>query len=634
MQVTIYPNIKNTKKPYYTTPEVIVERIRSEKSKTKITVEQLRSEKDPEKRKKIKGELPSICFSGKFTERGNNNLVEHSGLVAIDFDHLGDRLAAFKANICNDKHTYMAFISPSGDGLKVVVKIPPSIKTHQLSCDALSDYYKEETLDSFKDVARVCFESYDPEIYFNPNSDVFTTLKEVETIKRVIETKDIISDFDKIFDNITKWLDKKCEYYQDGNKHSFLVKLASACLRFGIPEYIAIQKAIFKYIHTASSVDPNDFNQIFSRVYKSYSNVACTAHFDLTNTAIETITKTKLSDAIFDISLPLKDVIYLDSVRDSMLQTFHNGRSRGETTYFKTIDEHWRWKRRHLVLMHGIMNHGKSAMIKQLCLIKSIKNGYKWAFFSPEEDTPDDFYDDLVHSYIGKNTQPYYENQMSETEYLRGMDFIKEHFFYIFPEDEAPTPEYINVRFEEVIKKHKVDGCVIDPYNQLDNDIKRAGGREDQYLSSFLTKQKRFAQLNNIFMILITHPKGNLTKNGNGDYACPDVFDLAGGAMWGNKCDDILCTYRPVFSSDKANTDVMFISQKIKKRKLCGTPGDVYLTYDVATNRYYEVMDGSKRTPFEDNKPKQAPLPFHEPKNDDEFFNNLIPSKEVTESPF
>jgi hypothetical protein len=125
-------------------------------------------------------------------------------------------------------------------------------------------------------------------------------------------------------------------------------------------------------------------------------------------------------------------------------------------------------------------------------------------------------------------------------------------------------------------------------------------GREDQYLSCFLTTQKRFAQKHDIFMIVIAHPKGNLTKNGAGDYQCPDVYDLSGGAMWGNKCDDILCTYRPYFSSNKESTIVEFISQKIKKRKLCGSPGNVTLEYDVMSGRYFEVSDGYRFNPLVD----------------------------------
>ena len=222
--------------------------------------------------------------------------------------------------------------------------------------------------------------------------------------------------------------------------------------------------------------------------------------------------------------------------------------------------------------------------------------GYKYAFFSPEQDPPDDFYDDLIHIYVGQNTQHGFANQMPEQEYIKGMDFIKDHFYYIYPENDSPTPEYINARFVEVIKKHKIDGCVIDPYNQLDNDIKKNGGREDLYLSAFLSKQKRLAQQYDIFMVIIAHPKGSLTKTTHGDYEKPNVYDLAGGAMWSNKCDNVLCTYRPYYTSDFTKRDVQFTSQKIKKQKLCGIPGTVELIFKLSSLRYYE-MSGQVELP-------------------------------------
>lgn len=625
--VTIFKNVKDIKNPYYVSIDTIVDRIRNGKSKELL--DKIRTEPDKKKRNELKLNLPSICFSGKFSERKDEALLIHSGLVAIDFDHLGEKLIEFKERIIQDKYTYIAFTSPSGDGLKLIVKIPDSVTTHKLSCAALFDYYSHETLDKFEDLSRVCYESYDPGLYFNPDSDIFTTLKEEQLIKRVIETSDIIVDFDIIFDNLITWLNNKGEYYQDGNKHNFLVKLAAACLRFGLPESVGCQKAIFRLISTASAVDPKDYAELFNRVYRNYSHVACTAHFDKTGKAIETISNTILSDAVLDISLPLKDVIYLDSVRDSMLNSYHSGRARGQSTFFTTIDPYFRMKKGHLILFHGIMNHGKSNFVMQMCLILSMKRGFKWAVFSPEQDPPDDFYDDLVHAYIGKNTQPYFKDQMTEDEFISGMDFIKDHFFYIFPANESPNQEYINNRFEEIVKKHKVDGCIIDPYNQLDNDIIKFGGREDQYLSRFLTHQKKFSQKFDVFMIIVTHPKSGLTKNNQGDYSCPDVYDLSGGAMWGNKCDDIVCIYRPFASSNKSDTTVKFISQKIKKRKLCGDPGEVLLDFNIESGRYMENINGLHTTPF-------LPGITHIPRltNTQSYYEKNESVDELTEMPF
>jgi hypothetical protein len=593
-KVTIFQNARAIDKPYIITIDKVIQRIKDGRSFQIIN--SLRTCTDEKERKKIKLLLPSICFSGEFSKREDKSLIHHSGLIAIDFDHLGDRLPVLKDRLKKDKYTFLLFVSPSGDGLKLVVKIPSSVITHAQSAAALTDYYGDEKLDEFKDVSRICFESYDPDIFYNPDSEIFLTLKEELTVKHRINTTEVIYDFDIIITNIEKWLSSKGEYYQDGNKHTFLVKIFAACNRFGVPLSTAKQLITFKYVSAAGKVDPKDIHAIADRVYRNYGHAACTAHFDKVGKPIETITKKELTYEAIDVSLPLSDVIYLDNVRDSMLHSFKTGKSRGETTHFKLIDEHFRWKRGELTLWHGIMNQGKSTMSMQFLLMKAVFEGYKYACFSPEQDPPDDFYDDLVHMYIGQNTQPYFNNQMTESEYIRGMDFVKEHFFYIYPESDSPTPEYINKRFDEVIKKHKVDGCIIDPYNQLDNDIRKNGGREDLYLSSFLSQQKRFAQQHNIFMIIVAHPKGTLSKKSSGDYEKPNFYDLSGGAMWSNKCDNILCTYRPHYTSDKNDRSVEFSSQKIKKQKLCGIPGDVNMIFKISSMRYHE-MDGQYELP-------------------------------------
>src|SRR5690349_19015464 len=118
-KVTIFQTMFLTKKPYYVDSEAIVNRIRTGKSKA--IVERLRAERDELKQKDLKEQLPAICFSGTFTSRENKSLMVHSGLVAIDFDHLDGDLPKFRAKIDSDRYTHISFVSPRGNGLKVVV---------------------------------------------------------------------------------------------------------------------------------------------------------------------------------------------------------------------------------------------------------------------------------------------------------------------------------------------------------------------------------------------------------------------------------------------------------------------------------------------------------------------------------
>ncbi len=574
--ITIFRNILDTKTPYYVDLQSIYGMIKS--GKYKETIEKIRPLSDKKDRDELKKLLPSICFSGIFTSRTNMGITEHSGLVAVDFDHLPD-YESFWVYITKDKYTHMAFRSPSGDGVKVIVRIPANNLTHRMSCRALLEYYNNEHLDQFEDVARVCYISYDPNIFWNKESAEFTTLRE----EKPTLVKEIIDDHDTIYSKLKIWIEKN-DVYQDGNKYKFLVRLAAACNRFGIPSETASSLMENDYKNAASPVGPKDFEKIVSRVYRSYPNNFSTMCFE-SERLVDKKTHVDTSGEILSTEVGINDVITCEDIKADMWDQFHNGTSRGETTYFDEIDEHWTWKKGEVTLVGGIGNHGKTCFVMQLCLIKAVKEGVKWAVFSPEQNPPKEFFDDLIQSYIGKPTEKHIPGRMSDEEYERGMDFIGKHFFYVYPKDAPPTPKYIRETFVRLIVNKGVRGCVIDPFNQLSIDW--VHGRDDRVISEFLSYEKRFAIEHNIYDLIIAHPNAGITKQIDGNYSCPDVYDFSGGAMWNNKCDNILQVYRPYYTTDKMNTEVIFKSQKIKKQRLVGIPGDCVLSYDRFKGRYY-----------------------------------------------
>jgi twinkle protein len=297
--------------------------------------------------------------------------------------------------------------------------------------------------------------------------------------------------------------------------------------------------------------------------------------------------------------IPIEDIYRVDDVRELMRHEFINGKVRGTTTYFGSIDPHWTWKKKEVTLTYGVMNSGKTEIMLELMLLKSVNEGTKWAIYSPENYPPGEFFDNLIHKLVGKTTDPYWkEYQMSLEEYDKGMDFINEHFFYVYPEEAPATPDHINEKFRQLIFKYGVEGCLIDPVNQLDHDLSKHG-REDLYISDFLRKEKMFANKYDVYKLIIAHPK-TLRKNSDGEYEVPQIYDIAGGAMWGNKCDNILYYHRPNFFSDPKDTTAIFGSKKIKKQKLVGVPGETTLDFDRKKNRFTE----SGRSPFE-SKPVQ-----------------------------
>jgi len=125
--------------------------------------------------------LPAVSLSGTFNKkRGVGLLDKHSNIIQIDIDYkIGDfDKNVFEKNlklIQNDKYTLFCFISPSGKGIKVGVKIDGD--HHSETFKKIEIYYKT-TYDiiidsSVKDISRLCFLSYDEELHINPFSTVF-----------------------------------------------------------------------------------------------------------------------------------------------------------------------------------------------------------------------------------------------------------------------------------------------------------------------------------------------------------------------------------------------------------------------------------------------------------------------------
>ncbi len=240
--ITIFKNIRETETPFYRGVDKILERIKDGSSKE--LVKRIRAEKSKSDRNEIKKNLPAICFSGTFNKRNDSSIVEHSGLICLDFDGYTKQkdLLQDKESMSKDKHTYSVFISPSGNGLKVLVKIPQDVDNHVNYFNSLENHYGSEYFDkTCKNISRVCYESYDPLIFINENSSVWDTIEEVEYTEYVSH-RDAptipITDENKVVDILVKWWTKKYPMIE-GQRNQNVYVLAMAFNDYGINKSLA-----------------------------------------------------------------------------------------------------------------------------------------------------------------------------------------------------------------------------------------------------------------------------------------------------------------------------------------------------------------------------------------------------------
>ena len=111
-------------------------------------------------------------FSGLFRKRNEKELIMHSGLMCLDFDHV-DNIGELKQQLLNHEYfdTELLFVSPSGNGLKWIIPVDLKGWEHSRYFKAVANCIKATGLPlvdmSGSDVARSCFLSYDPQAYIN-----------------------------------------------------------------------------------------------------------------------------------------------------------------------------------------------------------------------------------------------------------------------------------------------------------------------------------------------------------------------------------------------------------------------------------------------------------------------------------
>jgi len=239
MIVSAFKRVNEPNNPYHRSVLKCLDRIKRGASKD-IILNYRKTGDD-----KYKLQLPGYCFAGTFSKRSIDGLKSPSGLAILDFDEFKSSSEAvdFKDSVCDLEYVFSAFISPSGKGVKVLVKIPKcNDEEYRLYFESLKEYFNTPYWDdSGKDISRFCFESYDPDIYINQDSKVWTKKEEPEAEDIGVGHDKVIVPLrseNQIINRLQSWFSRKYSM-DEGQRNDNVYKFAIALSDFGIPQYTA-----------------------------------------------------------------------------------------------------------------------------------------------------------------------------------------------------------------------------------------------------------------------------------------------------------------------------------------------------------------------------------------------------------
>ena len=238
---------------------VITKDIKEGKYKEQVeAILKLIAEGQEEEADKLKKQLLAFTPSGTFENgRKAELLTQYSEYVILDLDDLNPvQLVEAKKIVALAPYTFAVFISPSGNGLKIIVAVNSKAEHHKLAFQQVSDYYAQalqvEVDSSGKDVSRLCFMSYDPDCFRNINAEPFNVNIEAASAEppkkekqkseqeptKPTESSDENTAWLEVFGKCVDFTERKATY-TEGNRNNYVHLLACNCNRAGIPKNIA-----------------------------------------------------------------------------------------------------------------------------------------------------------------------------------------------------------------------------------------------------------------------------------------------------------------------------------------------------------------------------------------------------------
>lgn len=227
--------------------------------KWKDEIEWYRQETDEVERDSIKLKFPAFTFSGTFSYRKASDIKSYTHVVIVDVDKKDMELSFEKTWKCitDAPFVFAAFESPSG-GIKALAYSRIKLEKHRdLLYPCIEDYFMRNfgiKMDpKNKDVSRLCFISWDPNMYlsyeskrpFSPAEDspemhkaLTDSFKEVVTID--YDKYQESTDVRHVFKKAREWAIKYTGGFHKGRRNNYVYYLSCILNRAGIYEATAL----------------------------------------------------------------------------------------------------------------------------------------------------------------------------------------------------------------------------------------------------------------------------------------------------------------------------------------------------------------------------------------------------------
>lgn len=572
----------------------------------KDDLQRIEQETDKKKRSKLKVDLlPVICFNGEFDERKIDGVKKSNGLIVLDIDGLANREESVKRRdeISQKPYVKAAFISPSGKGIKFLVRIPKIEKDNPEEIDLEFKGYFQALQKEFpdidpsgKDISRACFASYDPDIYVNEDAIIFNKWEEYKKQGEKVEVTELPTvEFSRSQD--LQKLMRIMADTPDGDRHDKLLNTSRLAGGFISAGRISEEDAI-KALELGFTSKPYNSHYDYRKTISDGISYGLGYPKYLEEEQLESPHPDKADESSDDFSM----YVEFDEFEEEADHLYKHGNERGLDGRFNVSREFISYRTGYTTYIYSAPFSGKTQFAMSELTYLAERYNWKIAVFSLEMGSPKDVLAEVASIYIGKlYTSRSSDLKMNGLQKEKAIEFFKEHFYILDPiykkNDIEATVDNIlkEVSLIEEKKGIRINSVYIDPISELDD-----GGEERIHKFTYKVNKmvNRDARLNDRHNFLVSHVRdqqGILEKSVNKVYyPIPTPRDVSGGQNTYKQGFQMICVYRPpefLINEDtkeyyKKNETHIHI-QKAKPKGI-GMLGQFTLFFDWKTNRYYE----------------------------------------------
>lgn len=286
----------------------------------------------------------------------------------------------------------------------------------------------------------------------------------------------------------------------------------------------------------------------------------------------------------------------VDDLYDDILELHDHGIPKTifpKSSAFSGLEEAFSILRGQLTVVTGIPSHGKSTFLEWYIMNLVQDYGMKASFFSPEHHPMELHQSLFIQKFYGRNF--WYDTsglpRITKKEIETYKKWAKEKIYLTSTKDGVyPKWDWLLNVFKEQVFVYGIDIFVIDAFNKL--EFQNPSLHELQNIRTTLTKLTMFAQMNNVIIFLVAHPK-KMEKDVDNKYKMPDLYSISGSADFRNQAHSGFSIYRhfsdgvtskgdPVFENQ-----VEFRTEKVKLSYQGEISKSVLFNYHKPSGRYY-----------------------------------------------